>query len=98
MIRSAARMVESRCAAERADIALAQKLAPQQAPVQASASEEALQIAAEKLNAWLHDWRTFASVSITRRDYRIMLGISQRKQAAESPAAMPDGTPIQPPQ
>jgi hypothetical protein len=68
----------------RADIALAQTLAPELPPVQVSASEEALQIAAQKFNEWFRDWRTTASVGITRRDYRIMLGISQRKSSTES--------------
>jgi hypothetical protein len=76
----------------RADIALAQKLAPAMTPVQLSASEEELQIAAQKFNEWFHDWRTTASVGITRRDYRIMLGLSQRKHTADSPAS-PAPTP-----
>lgn len=31
--------------------------------------------------AWLHEWREIARVAVTRRDYRIALGISQRRRS-----------------
>ena len=83
----------------RADIELSKKLAPAVQEV-VSASEAQLQVAAHALRAWLHDWRTTAQVCVTRRDYRIMLGISHRRQPAaqqdnpqESPPAAPQTTP-----
>jgi hypothetical protein len=35
--------------------------------------------------AWLHEWREVARASIARRDYRISLGLAQRRQAAVEP-------------
>jgi hypothetical protein len=57
-------------------------------------SEESLQAGAKEFADWLNDWRTAASTGITRRDFRIMLGISRRRAtdvtpepAATTPAA-----------
>ena len=63
--------------------------APLPAPVVTPASEQALQDAAKDFAAWLHDWRTTASAGITRRDYRIMLGISRRRVTPEAPEPVP---------
>jgi hypothetical protein len=62
--------------------------APPRPPAVVTASEESLQAAAKDFDAWLRDWRTTASAGLTRRDYRIMLGISRRRT--------PEGTPEQP--
>lgn len=59
--------------------------APLPTPIVVTASEEALKDAAKAFGSWLHDWRTTASAGITRRDYRIMLGISRRRAAPEAP-------------
>jgi hypothetical protein len=69
--------------------------APLPEPVPVSASEEALQQAAKAFQVWLGDWRPTAAAGITRRDYRIMLGISKRrlsKPAAPVAAAAGAGT------
>jgi hypothetical protein len=60
-------------------VEIVKQSAPQRPVVIMSASEESLQAAAKAFAAWLHDWRTTASVGIVRRDYRIMLGISRRR-------------------
>jgi len=44
-----------------------------------STSEDTLQGAAREFQSWLHDWRATAAAGVTRRDYRIMLGISRRR-------------------
>jgi len=33
--------------------------------------------------AWLHEWREVARVAVARRDYRISLGLAQRRQSAD---------------
>jgi hypothetical protein len=60
---------------------------PEAAPI--SASEEALQEAARAFKIWLGDWRPTASAGITRRDYRIMLGISRRRASKADPVQVP---------
>ena len=58
-----------------------------------SVSEESRQAAAQQFDAWLRDWRTTASAGITRRDYRIMLGISRRRTADGAPEPAPTDAP-----
>ncbi|HEY5955716.1 MAG TPA: hypothetical protein VIV60_04150 [Polyangiaceae bacterium] len=62
-------------------IEVIKKPAPLPAPVQITATEEALQNAAAAFAGWLTDWRGTASAGIHRRDYRIILGISRRRAA-----------------
>jgi hypothetical protein len=79
-------------------IAVVKQAAPPRAPAAISASEESLQAAAREFDEWLRDWRTTASVGIFRRDYRIMLGVSRRRSAEESPEPTPPDSPVpQPP-
>jgi hypothetical protein len=42
---------------------------------------------AEAYVNWLHEWREVARVAINRRDYRIALGLAQRRQASDEPEA-----------
>jgi hypothetical protein len=47
-----------------------------------------------ELRAWHQDWAETARSVITRRDYRIRLGLAQRRSAAEEDApdeGKPDG-------
>lgn len=44
---------------------------------------------------WLHEWREVARVAIARRDYRISLGLAQRRHAADDPGS--GDTPDEPP-
>ena len=74
-------------------IEVVKQAAPPRAPAAISASEESLQAAAREFDEWLRDWRTTASVGVFRRDYRIMLGVSRRRNAEDSP----DPTPVDPP-
>ncbi len=67
--------------------------APLPTPIVMNASEESLQEAAKAFQIWLSDWRTTASAGITRRDYRIMLGISRRRATAEEPEPAPAAAP-----
>ena len=60
-------------------------------------SEESLQGAAKTFAQWFQDWRATASVGITRRDFRIMLGISRRRAADANPAPAPEPPVAQPP-
>ena len=60
-------------------------------------SEESLQGAAMTFAQWFQDWRTTASVGITRRDFRIMLGISRRRAADANPEPAPQPPVVQPP-
>ncbi len=66
-------------------IEIVKRPAPLPVPIVATASEEALQESAKAFQSWLHDWRTTASAGITRRDYRIMLGISRRRATPDAP-------------
>lgn len=59
-------------------------------------SEESLQAAAQEFADWLRDWRTTASAGITRRDYRIMLGISRRRATDDTPEPVPEPVPAPP--
>jgi len=46
--------------------------------------------------SWLNEWREVARVSVSRRDYRISLGIAQRRQASEEPdEPVPGPSPAQ---
>lgn len=63
----------------RASIETVKKLAAAPEVIVASAPEEALQRVSQEFGAWLKDWRATADAGITRRDYRIMLGISKRR-------------------
>lgn len=54
-------------------------LAPLPDASAAPPSDEELQVAARKFIDWLRDWRTTASAGISRRDYRLALGIGSRK-------------------
>ncbi len=47
---------------------------------------------AETYIDWLNEWREVARVAIARRDYRISLGLAQRRQASDEP-----DEPVQPP-
>ena len=40
---------------------------------------------AETYIHWLNEWREVARVAISRRDYRIALGLAQRRQSVEEP-------------
>jgi hypothetical protein len=40
---------------------------------------------AEAYIQWLNEWREVARVAVARRDYRISLGLAQRRQSAEEP-------------
>lgn len=55
-------------------------------------SDEELQIAARKFIDWLRDWRTTASAGISRRDFRLALGIGSRK-SPKSGDSDADGPP-----
>ncbi len=46
--------------------------------------------AAEALIAWLHEWREVARMSISRRSYRISLGLANRRQGDDSGEETPD--------
>jgi len=35
--------------------------------------------------AWLNEWREVARIAVARRDYRISLGLAQRRQSADDP-------------
>lgn len=63
----------------RALIQTVKTLAP--VPEAAPASNEELQVAARKFIDWLRDWRTTASAGISRRDYRLAMGIGSRKNS-----------------
>ena len=76
-------------------IEIVKQAAPPRAPAFVTASEESLQSAAKSFEAWLRDWRTTASAGMFRRDYRIMLGISRRRNV-ETPDPTPEPAP-QPP-
>jgi hypothetical protein len=54
--------------------------------------EESLQAAAREFDEWSRDWRTTASSGVFRRDYRIILGVSRRRSADDTP----DPTPVDP--
>jgi len=56
-------------------------------------SEESLQAGAKEFADWLNDWRTAASTGITRRDFRIMLGISRRRASDVTPEPEPAPAP-----
>ena len=64
-------------------------------------SEESLQEATKTFAQWFQDWRTTASAGITRRDFRIMLGISRRRATDVNPEPAPTPAPspsvVQPP-
>ena len=54
-------------------------------------------VAASYIN-WLNEWREVARVAVSRRDYRISLGIAQRRQSSEEPdepVVGPSPAPIQ---
>lgn len=76
------------------------EIVKQSAPLPAAAvlttSEESLQDAAKDFGDWLRDWRTTASAGITRRDYRIMLGISRRRVAEATPEPAPEPPAVHP--
>ncbi len=40
---------------------------------------------AESYINWLNEWREVARVAVSRRDYRISLGLAQRRQASDEP-------------
>ncbi|HEY5962355.1 MAG TPA: hypothetical protein VIV60_37620 [Polyangiaceae bacterium] len=42
---------------------------------------------------WLNEWREVARVAIARRDYRISLGLAQRRQAGDEPTPAAQKTP-----
>jgi len=45
---------------------------------------------------WLNEWREVARVAIARRDYRISLGLAQRRQPGDEPdEPVPAPTPNQ---
>jgi hypothetical protein len=45
--------------------------------------------------AWLNEWREVARVAVARRDYRISLGLAQRRQSADETDG--DETPVESP-
>jgi hypothetical protein len=56
-------------------------------PEELSAAQEAdprKQQAAAEYIAWLREWREVARAAITRRDYRIALGLAQRRRSGQS--------------
>jgi hypothetical protein len=71
----------------RAHIETVKTLAPSPEVITLSGSELELQKAALEFRKWLSDWRTTADAGIQRRDYRISLGISQRRTKPVADAA-----------
>jgi hypothetical protein len=49
---------------------------------------------AEAFIGWLNEWREIARLAVHRRDYRISLGLAQRRQAD---GAAPEEPPVEPP-
>jgi hypothetical protein len=41
---------------------------------------------------WVHEWREVARVAIARRDYRISLGLAQRRRSVEEDGTESDTT------
>lgn len=75
----------------RAQIEIVRKLAPAPTAQVMSASEEALNIATGEFTTWLKDWRATAQAGVNRRDYRIMLGVAQRRTAKTGEGDTPEG-------
>ncbi len=76
-------------------VAIAQMAEPIESAATTAKNSESREQALRELLAWYKDWSETARVVIRRRDYRIMMGLSKRRQAedpeppAPSTAAMP---------
>jgi hypothetical protein len=70
-----------------------QKLAPSLGEVVLTASSEALMVAAGEFRGWLADWGTTAASGVARRDYRILLGVANRRARSVEDSEVPDGPP-----
>ncbi len=53
---------------------------------------------ANEFISWLNEWREVARMSIARRDYRISLGLAQRRQNTDESDDGPDPAPMPAPQ
>jgi hypothetical protein len=51
---------------------------------------------AESYINWLNEWREVARVAVSRRDYRISLGLAQRRQASDEPDEPVPAPPVTP--
>jgi hypothetical protein len=83
---STRRIVDDKRAAElRALLAAARLGARPEEVIPAPEVEPRRREVARAFIAWLNEWREVARVAVARRDYRISLGLAQRRQSADEP-------------
>lgn len=76
---------EQRAAALRALIATARLGARPEEVIPAPEMDPRRRDVAQSFVVWLNEWREVARVAVARRDYRISLGLAQRRQSADEP-------------
>ena len=76
-------------------VAIAQMAEPIESAATTAKNSESREQALRELLAWYKDWGETARVVIRRRDYRIMMGLSKRRQSEdpEPPAPEPQPSP-----
>jgi hypothetical protein len=88
---------EKREAELRALIDTARRGARPDEAIVAPAMDPARRKVAEDFVAWLNEWREVSRMAIHRRDYRISLGLAQRRRSDEAPTDdTPDDVPVPP--
>jgi hypothetical protein len=78
------RIVDDKRTAELRALAATARLGARPEEVIAAPEMEPRQLqVAQSFIAWLNEWREVARVAVARRDYRISLGLAQRRQSAD---------------